>query len=126
MINTNTIEQLEQDFWGESEFDSYLVRSTHELRKKPLEEFTVENLRLMIGQQVGLKYLIPLAIKELSNNPLIGGAFYEGDLLNSVLTVPPKFWEEHLDWKKQIQQILQTIPTLPEELKNASNTWIES
>ena len=124
-MNKNNIEELENDFWSEPELDSYAIRSCHELRKKPLEEFTVENLRVMIGQQVGLKYLIPLAIKELSSKPLVGGDLYEGDLLNNILNIPSKFWEENPDWKSQLKQIVQSIPSAPKELQNAANAWLK-
>ena len=40
----------------------------------------------MIGQNIGLNFLIPLALDELKQNILAEGDFYEGDLLKSVLT----------------------------------------
>ena len=121
--NGNTIEQLEQVFWSEPENGSYVMRSCYDLRKKPLEEFTVENLRVMIGQQEGLKYLIPIALKELSKNPLLEADCYEGDLLRAVLNLPPKFWKNHPDWKKEMEQIVRAIPSLPKELKDVSAGW---
>ena len=56
---TGTIEKLESDYRGDSdEYYSGLVKTCHTLRKKPLKDFTVEDLRIMIGQNIGLKYLI--------------------------------------------------------------------
>ncbi len=34
-----TLEQLEQDCWGEPEFGSHLVTECHRLRKVPIGEF---------------------------------------------------------------------------------------
>src|SRR6266513_2042283 len=89
---TKTLEQLENSDWSEPEYDSYLVTTMYRLRRKPLNEFTVEDLRIMIGQHIGLRYLIPFAIERLSEDPLVAGDFYRGDLLKNVLSVQPDFW----------------------------------
>ena len=58
----------------------------------------------MISQNIGLKYLIPIATKVLENNILAEGDFYQGDLLKSVLTSEKAFWETNQnDWKKIIE-----------------------
>ena len=80
-----TLEQLEGCVWPAADYESYLVSTVHRLRKKPLAEFTVEDLRIMIGQGIGLPYLIPLAVAVLEREPLAEGDFYPGDLLSSVI-----------------------------------------
>jgi hypothetical protein len=50
-----------------------------------LDDFTVEDLRIMIGQKIGLLHLLPLAIKILKHDPLAEGDYYPGDLLTSVI-----------------------------------------
>jgi len=76
-----TIENLEKDKWPQHDFDSFLVRRTQELRKIPLNELTTEDLRIMIGQQIGLDYLVPLALETLTQDIWAEGDFFEGDLL---------------------------------------------
>tara|TARA_R110001606_G_scaffold387773_1_gene552707 strand:- start:63 stop:491 length:429 start_codon:yes stop_codon:yes gene_type:complete len=90
-----TLEALENSIWEKPEFDSHLVITCHELRKKQLKYFTIEDLRIMIGQNISLQFLIPLAIEELNKNILAGGHFYEGDLLNSVLTSELNYWQKN-------------------------------
>jgi len=90
-----TLDQLENTDWGEPTYSSYLVRTCHALRKKPLKDFTIEDLRIMIGQNISLEYLMPLAILELSKNILAEGDFYEGDLLKAVLSAEGGFWKKH-------------------------------
>jgi hypothetical protein len=80
-----TLEVLEGDVWPPADFHSHLVAMVHQLRKKPLLEFTVEDLRIMIGQRIGLPHLMPLAIGILEQEPLAEGDFYPGDLLYSVV-----------------------------------------
>lgn len=94
---TKSLQELERTNWGEPGYPSYLVKTCHRLHCKPLCEFTVEDLRIMIGQNFGLKYLIPLAIEVLRVNPFASGDFYDGDLLHSVLKVKPEFWQDNPD-----------------------------
>jgi hypothetical protein len=73
------------------------IKRCHELRTKPLRDFTVEDLRVMIEQQVALDRLVGLALDRLRVDPLVEGDCYPGDLLASVLRVDPAFWEPRLD-----------------------------
>jgi hypothetical protein len=68
-----TLDELEGVVWGEPTFGSYLVTTIHRLRTKPVDEFTVEDLRLMIAQRIGLRHLVPLAVGVLEREPLAGG-----------------------------------------------------
>ena len=94
-----SLENLEKDIWNEPEYSSHLVTTCHKLRKKQLKDFDIEDLRIMVGQNIGLNFLIPLAIEELKQNILAEGDFYAGDLLNSVLTSETIYWKrEKENW----------------------------
>jgi len=80
-----TLDELEGVVWGEPTYDSHLVLTCHRLRRKPIGEFTVEELRVMIGQKIGLPYLLPLALEHLEADPFAAGDFFPGDLLKVVL-----------------------------------------
>lgn len=92
---SKTLEELEQSVWPHDDFASHVVQESQRLRKVPVGELTVEDLRLLIGQQIGLKFLVPLALERLADNPLVSGDYYEGDLMSAVLKVPDAFWEAH-------------------------------
>jgi len=110
-----TIENLENDKWRINNIDSTLVKKTSELRKVPLSEFTIENLRIMIGQQIGLDFLIPLAIEALCKDLYAEGDFFEGDLLQNVLQVKAEFWKNNMDYWADINKL---IDYRLKELKN--------
>lgn len=74
------------------DFPSKLVVRYNQLLTKPIREYTVEDLRLMIGQNTGLEYLIPYAIQILEKDLFTEGDFYPGDLLENVLGANQKFW----------------------------------
>ena len=50
---TKSLQELERHDLGEPPYGSYLVTTVHRLRRKPLADFTVEDLRIMIGQGIG-------------------------------------------------------------------------
>ncbi|MBL0764965.1 contact-dependent growth inhibition system immunity protein [Marivirga atlantica] len=98
---------MEKDFWGEPTYDSHLVKTCHRLRQKPLQDFDNEDLRIMIGQNIGLKYLIPMALETLKENVLAEGDLYEGDLLKSVLTSDKDFWKNESDYFEDLEKVIQ-------------------
>ncbi|MAM87500.1 MAG: hypothetical protein CME36_09365 [unclassified Hahellaceae] len=56
---------------------------------------SVEDLRLLIGQGIGLEHLVPLALAVLADNPLARGKLYRGDLLTAVAGLPDAFWHDN-------------------------------
>jgi hypothetical protein len=113
-----SLEQLEGDDWGEPNYDSHLVIECHRLRRVPLREFTAENFRIMIGQQIGLRFLVPLALDLLRSDCFIAGDYYAGDLLAAALRVDGVFWREHPDLRRQANEIVERafalLPSLDE------------
>ena len=90
-----TIEELEDERWSEPGFGSHLVSECHRLRKVQLRLFTIENLRIMLGQNIGSRYLVPIALERLEVEPFAEGDFYPGDLLCNVLSLPHGFWVDN-------------------------------
>jgi len=117
-----SLESLEKENWGDIPNDeSYLVTTCHKLRKKQLKDFDVEDLRIMIGQNIGIKYLIPLAFEVLKENILAEGDFYTGDLLSSVLTSDINYWKtETENWNQLCQLFNDNIDEIKEEAETYS------
>ncbi|MDB6068275.1 MAG: hypothetical protein JWR26_4483 [Pedosphaera sp.] len=123
-----SLQELEGQDWGEPNFESHLVQECHRLHRVPLCEFTVEDLRIMIGQRFSLKYLVPLALEQLLIDPMAEGAFYAGDLLASVLRAGRQFWQDHPDLRNEASAIAgQAVSSSPEnkELKEAYDQFLE-
>ena len=100
-----TIEQLENDYWVEPpEGSTKLVMKIHSLRRKPLDDLEIEDLRLLFGQNVGVEILIPKAIEILENNLMAEGDYYEGDLLKNVLSSDKKYWK--LDQRDKLLKLV--------------------
>ncbi len=102
-----TLENLEKDELLSTAFNSTLVKRACDLRRKVLNEFTTEDLRLMIGQQTGLNYLVPLALEVLTSDLFAEGDFFEGDLLQNVLKVRTGFWDDNKDQWLNLHNLLK-------------------
>jgi hypothetical protein len=103
------IETIEGVVWKDCPSDaSLLVQRTHELRKKNVDDFDVEDFRLMIGQAEALSILVPNAISILRNDILAEGDYYPGDLLNSVLSINKDFWDHHPSLREQVCMIINS------------------
>jgi hypothetical protein len=100
-----TLENLER-VSSEAKSNSHLIKRTTELRKIPLDQFSVEDLRIMIGQNLSLQFLIPLSIEKLKENILAEGDFYAGDLLVAVTSIDNQFWNDNPELKKQLEKIM--------------------
>jgi hypothetical protein len=116
-----TLDELEGVVWGEPTYDSHLVLTCHRLRRKPIGEFTVEDLRLMIGQKIGLAYLLPLALEHLEANPFAAGDFYPGDLLEVVLRAEAK-WADRPELADRMREIARRALARLEQVKPVD--WI--
>jgi hypothetical protein len=89
------------------------------LRTRPIGTLGTEDLRILIGQGIGLPWLVPLALETLEVDPLAEGDCYPGDLLASVLGVPAEFWLHEWKWRDRIRAILDTLGRVPGELTEA-------
>jgi len=105
-----TIDEVDPPVWGQPPPDATgLVIRCHELRRKRLDELTVEDLRLGIGQKIALTHLVPLAVPILRASPLAEGNYYPGDLLNAVVGVDDGFWKANPGLTADVWGILTNL-----------------
>ncbi len=122
-----SLQDLENVYWCEPNFDSHLVVTCHELRKKPIGNFSIEDLRIMIEQQNSLDYLIPLALESLGDNILSQGDFYCGDLLDAVLRVDNDFWVSNPIYKSDLENLIdKNIKTMEEKLYSFKARFLDA
>ncbi len=104
-----TLTQLENHDWGPPTYDSHLVTECHRLRNVPLRELGVEDLGTLVGQAIGLKHVVPVAIEKLREDPWVGGYFYPGYLLKNVAKVPASHWSENPEMIAHFQHVLDEV-----------------
>ena len=124
-----SLQELEQSDLGEPTYDSHLVTTVHRLRRVPLRQFSIEDLRIMIGQSIGFR-TVPIALQHLRKDPFAGGDFYPGDLLKSMLTADSTFWRDHPEWRDEVREIasgtLTRLHSLRAEDEHYSDVVLES
>ncbi|MDE7121715.1 MAG: hypothetical protein K2O42_06100 [Oscillospiraceae bacterium] len=125
MIDINkSIEELENDYWSEPTFNSYVITTCHKARQKPLKFLSNEEIRCLIGQKIGLRFLLPIAVDILKNDPLIEITYFEGDLLLALLRLDITDWEYNQDERKQLMTIIRSNRSLIEQCEEISSPLI--
>ena len=103
-----TLDAVDPPAWGPARSDATpLIMRCHELRTKPLRDFTDEDLRIMIGQQVALNHLVWPALERLGSDSLVEDDDYPTDLLASVLRVDPAYWERSPDYDLELHRLAE-------------------
>jgi hypothetical protein len=104
-----SIETLEERSYGDpATAPTYLVKQCLTYVKLPVGNLNTEQLRMLIGQQIGLTYLIPLALDVLDKDILAEGDFYPGDLLKNVVAVDVAFWKTNTELYNQVKKLIKT------------------
>lgn len=104
-----SIQELENDYWEDYEFETDLVRRCHEYRKIPIPDLTNEMLRVLIGQEIGLPYLMPVILEKLLINPFMQGELYCCDVLNFVISIDPKYWLHKQEEFKKLEKVMEKL-----------------
>jgi len=107
-----SLQELEQSDWGDaSREDTGLIKDCLRLRRVPIRDLSPADLQVLLEQKIGVRHLLPLALEQLRNEPLVEARFYPGDLLHSTLTVESSFWRDHPDWQAEVRDIAQRTLT---------------
>lgn len=103
-----SVEELEKHNYGDPEkAPTALLARCWRYVKIPVDILSVEQLRTLISQHIGLDYLVPLALEILSEDILAEGDLYEGDLVNAVYNIKPTFWNENQSLSIQFNNLIK-------------------
>jgi hypothetical protein len=90
-----TLEQIDGQNWGSPETaPTGMVARCLRLRRTPLKNISLGDLRLLISQQIGLRTLVPTALRLVSQEPLLEADLYPGDLLSALLRIDKNYWSK--------------------------------
>jgi CDI immunity proteins len=111
--DNKSIEQLENDFWEPPrEFPTELVKNVFLLRKKHLRDLDSNEIRILISQNIGLKYLVHRAIGILKNDMLHEAIYFPGDLLSALLNIESGYWQKNPTELNMLLSILKEEKSL--------------
>ncbi|MCP4619211.1 MAG: hypothetical protein GY844_22580 [Bradyrhizobium sp.] len=105
-----TLEELDGQNWGEPETaPTPMVARCLRLRRTPLHLLRQSDLRLLIGQKIGLKYVVPKAMAIISKDALIETEHFPGDLLCALLKIDSDYWSQKTEELKWLMSVAQSV-----------------
>jgi hypothetical protein len=116
----STLTEIEGEDWGEPRFQSGLVIRCHKLRKTPLRDFTLDDLRCLIGQGISLPVLMPLAVQALGEDPFAAGVSVPGSLLLTALHADRQFWLDHAELWQRMEAVVVTVEAFVSQFQPAA------
>jgi len=134
-----SVQDLDGEDWGDPDdpFDwgdpenpdtspSGLIRQVRHARRIPLSRLTPADLRLLIAQEVGVEYLVPLALPLLEEDPELEAYYFPTDLLLAVWSVPDTYWASHPAEFARLEPMLELVrPTKPDAGEGVPRPWGE-
>lgn len=115
---------------------TYVSEKCANLWDIPLSSLSPQDVRLLIGQALGVRHLIPLAIQILRDNPFTEIEFYPGDLLLVVLRCAQSHQKDCSEFMPDIHAIANsgrqqldcnyTSADVPMEVRSEIDTFLPS
>ncbi len=96
-----------------------MVKNVHELRRRPIGTLEAHELARLIGQNVGLPWLLPPAVEILRDTAprQAASGWYDDDLLYAVVTSRPEAWAEVPDSARKFKEAAGMLVGLSWELQ---------
>lgn len=118
---SKSLQELEGEDWGEPRPKiawSNLVQRVYKMRRLPVESLTVRDIETLLGQGLSLKYVMPVAMDLLQEDPWEDDGFLLHAVLGDSSGCKVEFWQQHPQLWAAMREILQRaitlLPTLDE------------
>ena len=119
---SKSIEQLSGYYWLAPDFESNVVLKSHAMRRKPLAELSLEDIRMGVMQQVGVSYLVPLALEVVEKDPYAESLNFPAEIAEVLFNIPFEYWCAHKKLQDRLQRVFERI----EETKDTQDDyWLE-
>jgi hypothetical protein len=108
-IRRNLLE-LAPGCFDDAEYDDQVAMLARRLAVKPLRKFNATDLYAAIRLNVGLPWVVPLAMARLEEDPFVAAGSHPGDLLTTVLESDSRFWLDRRDlWLAMVEILGQAL-----------------
>lgn len=104
-----SLQDLENSDWKRPKSDSPLENKCLQIRRVPLKELKGSDLLRLISQDIGIEYLIPVAIELLRVDPLADRDVYPGCLLGALLETSYKYWDKNPNLREEVEKMYNKI-----------------
>jgi len=129
---SQSLEQLDGHRWPDPpQATTAMVRNIHELRRRPVGLLEPHELARLIGQDVGLPWLLPLAVEILRDTAprQAAGGWYDEDLLYAVVTRGREAWADSTDvpgWAGVLKETAAVLVDLPRSLNREVDAFLSA
>ncbi|WP_405799239.1 contact-dependent growth inhibition system immunity protein [Streptomyces sp. NBC_01506] len=124
-----SLEDLEGVSWPEVPQNATgLMRAVYAMRKRPIGSLSAHEMARMIGQDVGLPWLLPLALEILQDTAQeqSDGGFYDDDLLTAVLTRGSEIWRSFPDLVGEVKELLDILDDKSPYIQSSIRDFFEA
>ncbi|MFB7248867.1 hypothetical protein CW362_30275 [Streptomyces populi] len=124
-----SLEELEGLRWPAPPADSTpMVRNVYELRRRPVATLEPHELARLIGQDVGLPWLLPLAVEILRDTaPRQGeGGRLDDDLLYAVVTRKPEVWATAPEPARELGETVALLTDVSRYVRRAIDAFLSA
>lgn len=116
-----TLPELDPSCFDDAEFDGYVAQLAARLAAKPLRRYGIGDLYGAIRHNVGLPWLVPLAIERLEADPFARAGEHPADLLTAVLESDTRFWQERHDlWLAMVGVMERALVKMTDSAEKAA------
>ncbi|MFJ4918377.1 contact-dependent growth inhibition system immunity protein [Streptomyces sp. NPDC088725] len=125
----NSLEQLEGLRWPPPPADTTsMVRNVYELRRRPVGTLEPHELARLIGQDVGLTWLLPLAVNILRDSTprQAEGGWLDDDLLYAVVTRKPEVWATAPELAHELRESVAVLTDISRDLRQDIDTFLSA
>lgn len=127
--HSKSLEQLDGEIWPQPPEDATsMVKNIHELRRRPIGTLEPHELARLIGQNIGLVWLLPLAVETLQEAApgQAQGGFFDEDLLYAAVTRSPDVWKKTPELARELKSTLTKMTELSPYSEREVNQFLAS
>ena len=106
---SKSIEELSEYCWFAPEYESNIVVTSHALRRKKLADLSLEDIRMGLFQQVGVTYLVPMALEIVEQDPFAESFNFPAEIVLALLLIPHDYWQAHLDVGDRLHDVFKRV-----------------
>ncbi|MFJ4657978.1 contact-dependent growth inhibition system immunity protein [Nocardia sp. NPDC088792] len=118
---SKSIQDLEGAWPEPSVASTKLVETIYKLRKRPIGELDSYDIARLILQDVGLRWLMPIAVKTLRDTipkSTDENWWYDDELLHAVITRDNSYWSQAPELARYMKATIGMLPEISDYLRD--------
>ncbi|MFF3616533.1 contact-dependent growth inhibition system immunity protein [Streptomyces sp. NPDC002580] len=126
---SGSLEELEGLRWPAPPADTTpMVRNVYALRRRPVATLEPHELARLIGQDVGLPWLLPVAVDILRDTApkQTEGGWFDDDLLYAVITRKPEVWATAPELAHELEEAVTVLTDVSRHVRQDIDAFLSA